>query len=207
MNTSQVHISGSVYSRILWLFGLYTLLFNAVFLIGYYWLPEGFLRGSPATAGGQVVAEAQTFWGQFGLTLLFNLGGILVVSFVMNLNQIKGIPLGYLYPLILAVISGLVTGTNSFVSSDMTQYNVRDGTALALSIQTFEMLGYLFIIASTVRYGIYQYNSLWQWKPTAKVMNLRDVRLLRSEMICLVMGILLLIFAAYRETLLSFRLL
>ena len=69
MNTSQVHISGSVYSRILWLFGLYTLLFNAVFLIGYYWLPEGFLRGSPVTTSGQVAAEAQTFWGQLGFTL------------------------------------------------------------------------------------------------------------------------------------------
>lgn len=54
MNTPQVHVSGSVYSRILWLFGLYTLIFNGAFLIGYFWLPEGFLRGSPATSGGQI---------------------------------------------------------------------------------------------------------------------------------------------------------
>ena len=206
MNTPQVHVSGSVISRILWFFWLYTLLFNAAFLIGYYWLPEGFLRGSPVTTSGQVAAEAQTFWGQLGFILLFNLGTILVASFVLNLNQVKGIPLGVLYPIYLAVFSGLITGTNSFVSSDMMQYNVRDGMALSLSIGNLEVLGFLFIIASTVRIGIYQYDSLMQWKPV-KVMNLRDVRLSKSEIVCLVVGILLIIFAACRETMMSFNML
>jgi hypothetical protein len=206
MNTLQVRVSGNAFSRVVWLFGLYTLLFNAVFLIGYYWLPEGFFRATAATAGGQVAAQAQTFWGLFGVILLINLGGNLVASSVMNLFQINGIPLGFLYPLILAVMTGLITGTNSFVSSDMTQYNVRDGTALALSIQTFEMLGYLCLFASTVALGIYQYDSLWQWKPT-KVLSLRDVRLSKSEITCLLMGVLLLIIAAYRETLMAFNML
>jgi hypothetical protein len=67
MNTPQVHVPGSVYSRILWLYGFCTLISNAAFLIGYYWLPEGFLRGGPATSGGQIAAEAHAFWGQFGL--------------------------------------------------------------------------------------------------------------------------------------------
>lgn len=206
MNTYQVHVSGSVYSRILWIYGLYTLLFNAVFLISYHWLPEGFLRGSPVTTAGQVVAEAQTFWGQLGLTLLFNLGLVSGFGILMNFIQIKGISLSYLYPLYLAVFTGLITGTNSFVSSDMTQYNVRDGMALALSIGNLEMLGYFFIIASTVRYGVYQYRSLWQWAPT-KVMNLRDVRLAKPEIICLVIGILMIIFAACNETVMAFNML
>jgi hypothetical protein len=206
MDTSKVHVSGNVFSRILLFFGLYTLLFNAAFLIGYYWLPEGILRATPATAAGQVVATAQTFWGQLGFTLLFNLGSILVASISMNLFQIKGVSLGILLPFFLAVFSGLVTGTNSFVSSDMTQYNVRDGTALALSIQTFEMLGYLFIVSATVGLGIFQYRSLWQWKPT-KVIKLRDIKLSKPEMMCVVIGILLIIFGAFRETMLSFNML
>ncbi len=207
MNTSQVHVPGSVFSRILWMYGLYTLLSNAAFLIGYHWLPEGLLRGSPATGGGQIAADARTFWGQYGLTLLFNLGGILVASLVMNIFQVKRISLGYLYPIVLAVFSGLVMGTNSFAASDMAQYNIRDGMALGLSIESLEMLGYLFIIASTVRYGIYQYDSMWQWKPTSKVMKLRDVRLSKPEMLCLVIGILLIIVGAYRETQMAFNLL
>jgi len=204
MNTPQVHVAGSVYSRILWFYGIYTLLSNAAFLIGYYWLPEGFMRGR--TAGAQVVGEAQTFLGQLGLTLLFNLGVAAVTGIVMNLIQVKGISLGYMYPLVLGVFSGLIAGTNSFAASDITQYNARDGMALALSIGNLEMLGYLFVTASTVRYGVYQYRSLWQWAPT-KVKNLRDVRLAKPEIICLVIGILLIIFAACRETLMAFNML
>jgi len=33
--------------RVLWLYGLYMLMSNATFLIGYYLLPEGILRTSP----------------------------------------------------------------------------------------------------------------------------------------------------------------
>jgi hypothetical protein len=186
------------------------LLSNAAFLIGYYWLPEGFMRDSPQTSGGQVVAQAQSFWGQFGLTLLFNLGVVAVICIVMNFNQVKGVPVGYLYPPFLAVTSGLIAGTNSFVASDITKFNARDGMALALSIGNLEMLGYILIIASTIKFGVYQYRSWWrwsgEWKPT-KVMNLRDVRLARSEILCLAIGILLVIFGAYRETLMGFGLL
>ena len=210
MNSPQVHVSGSVFSRILWLYGLYTLLSNATYLVGYYWLPEGFMRASPLTAAGQVVAAAQSFWGQFGLTLLFNLGVVTVISIVLNFNQIKGVPVGYVYPLSLAVTSGLISGTNSFIASDITRFNARDGMALALSIGNLEMLGYIFVIASTVKFGVYQYRSWWrwggEWKP-AKVMNLRDVRLAKPEILCLVIGILLVIFGAYRETLMAFGLL
>jgi hypothetical protein len=206
MDKPQVHVSGTVIIRILLIYGLYTLLSNAAFLIGYYWLPEGFLRGSPMTAPARVVGEAQTFLGQLGLTLLFNLGVVAVSSIVMNSQQVKGLSLGYLYPLFLGVFSGLITGTNSFAASDLTQYNVRDGTALALSIGNLEMLGYLFIIAATVKFGVYQYRSWLQLKPT-KVMNLRDVRLSKPEIVCLVIGILLIIFGAYRETLMAFNIL
>lgn len=210
METSKVHVSGTVYSRILWLYGLYTLLSNAFFLIGYYWLPEGFVRNSPQTSAGRVVVEAQTFWGQFGLTLLFNLGVIALVSIVMNFNQVRSVPVGYLYPISLGITSGLITGTNSFLASDLVQYNVRDGMALGLSIGNLEMLGYIFVIAATVRYGVYQYRSWWRWdqeyKPV-KVMNFRDVRLSAPEIVCLAIGVLLVIIGAYRETLMAFSML
>lgn len=210
MTTPQVHVTGSVYSRILWLYGLVTLFSNTAYLIGYYWLPEGIMRGSLQTTGGQVAAAAQSFWGEFGLTLLFNLGVAAVISVVLNFNQIKGLPAGYLYPLFMAVSGGLIAGTNSFLASDLTQYNVHDGYAMVLSIGNFETLGFIFIIAATVKYGVYQYRSWWRWggeyKPT-KVMNLRDVRLAKPEIACLEIGILLIILGAYRETLSAFNML
>lgn len=210
MNTPQVNVPGTVYSRILWLFGLTTLLSNAAYLIGYYWLPEGFMRSSPQTAGGQVVMTAQSFWGQFGLILLFNLGVTAVIAVVLNFNQIKGVPAGYLYPLFMAISGGLMAGTNSFLASDLTQYNAYEGHALALSIGNLESLGFIFIIAATVKYGVYQYRSWWRWSgewKSVKVMNLRDVRLSKPEIVCLAIGILLVIFGAYRETLMAFNML
>ena len=71
--------------------------------------------------------------------------------------------------------------------------------ALGLIIGNVEVLANLLIIASTVNIGVYQYRNWWQWKPT-KAMSLRDIRLSRSEILCLTGGILLLIFATYRET-------
>lgn len=106
----------------------------------------------------------------------------------------------------LGIISGLISGTNSFAASDLRQYNAWDGTALGIGIGGVEMLAYILIIAATVSLGVYQYRSWWcwggEWKPT-KVMSLRAVRLSRAEMLCLLMGILLLLVAAYRETVMA----
>ena len=38
-----------------------------------------------------------------------------------------------------------------------------EGTALSLSIDAFEMLAYVLIIAATVKQGVYQYRSWWKW--------------------------------------------
>ena len=44
MNLNQVHIKDCLLKRILLLYGIYSLLSNAFFLAGYYFLPEGFLH-------------------------------------------------------------------------------------------------------------------------------------------------------------------
>lgn len=66
-----------------------------------------------------------------------------------------------------------------------------------------QTLGFILLAAATVPLGVYHYRSWWRWsgrwKPE-KVMNLRDIRLSRSEAVCLAVGMFLLIIAAYRET-------
>jgi hypothetical protein len=210
MNITFGQTQDGVFKRILWLYGIYTLLFDICFVFAYYLLPEGFMRGSPQTAAGEIVAKAESFWPQFGLTLLFNLGVYATIAIVANFNQVKGFPAGYLLPLVLAVTGGLIVGTNSFVSDNLDRYsNVREAMALSKTIGGVETLGFILVIASTVKYGVYQYRSWWrwsgEWKPT-KLMNLRDVRLSGQEIICLVLGILLLIIAAYRETVMAMNL-
>jgi hypothetical protein len=80
---------------------------------------------------------------------------------------------------------------------------VREGIALGLTIGGLETLGFVLIVASTVRFGVYHYRSWWRWsgkyKPT-KTEKLRDVRLSKAEVLCLVVGIVLLMVGAYRKT-------
>ena len=201
MTILQPTTQESVFKRVLWLYGLYTLLSNASYLLGYYLLPEGFMRGSPGMWTGRVAATG-TFWSQLALTFLINLVLVILLSVILNVLQVKGFPLGYLFPIAFAVLSGLVAGTNSFLQSDLRQYNVWDGMASSLSIGGLEFLGDILIIASTVPLGVYQFSSWWQMRPT-KMMNLRDVRLSRAEMLCLIGGIVMLLIAAYRETVLA----
>jgi hypothetical protein len=205
MNAAQIQPQENVFKRILWLYGLYSLLNMISFLLGYYLLPEGFMRGSPYSAIGSFVASATSFWGEFGLTLLFNLGTVFVVCMLTNLQQFKGIPIGYIVPIILGITSGLVSGTNSFSASDLKQFNAWDGMALGMSIGGVEMLAYVLVISATANIGLYNYRSLWQWEGE-KVKNLRDIRLSASETFCLCLGILMIVIAAYRETAMAMNL-
>jgi hypothetical protein len=202
MNTSSVHTQDGVFKRVLLLYGLFMLLSNAAFLVGYYLLPEGFLRGSPMQAGASAVAATTTFWSQVGSTFLFNIGALIAGCVWLNLFQFKGFPLGYLGLIIGAISSGVVAGTNSFLMSNMTQVNVRDGMAANLSIGGLEFLADILIVASTVSIVVYQFYSWKQLLPT-KIKSFRDVRLTKAEVLCLIGGIVLLFVAAYRETVLA----
>jgi hypothetical protein len=203
VDMNRPFVPDKILKRVLWLYGLYALLSNAAYLFGYTFLPEGFMRTTPFLATGQLVAGAPPGWAQLALTLLFNLGVMAGLAVVLNFNQVRGFPLGYVLPISLGLLSGLVSGTNSFAASDLRQYNAWDGMALGLSIGGLEMLAYILIIAATAGVGIYQYQSWWrwsgQWQP-AKMMRFRDIRLSRQETAVLATGILLLVAAALRET-------
>jgi hypothetical protein len=202
MNATHVQPQENIFKRILWLYGLYSLLNMVSFLSGYYLLPEGFMRGSPYSAIGSFVSSAASFWGEFGLTLLFNLGTVFVVCILTNLQQFKGIPIGYVVPVILGITSGLVSGTNSFSASDLKQFNAWDGMALGMSIGGVEMLAYVLVISATANIGLYNYQSLWQSKGE-KIKTLRDISLSVSEIFFLCLGILMILIAAYRETVMA----
>lgn len=135
---------------------------------------------------------------------------VVLVAVLLNLNQINGTPTGYVYPLALGLTGGLIAGTNSFAASDLSNYTVWEGMALSLSIGNLEMLGYICVIAATVRLGIYQYKSWWRWSgewKAVKTGKLAEVRFDRYEVAFLVVGIALVVLAAYRETLMAWGML
>ena len=199
----NAHWQENVFTRVLWLYGLYSLLNLFSFLLGYHFLPEGFLRGSPYVAIGSFVATAPSFWGELGLTLLFNLGTATVVCALTNLQQFRRVPIGYVAPVVLGIVSGLISGTNSFAASDLKQFNAWDGMALGMGIGGIEMLAYVLVISATARIGLYNYESLAQWQGE-KLKSLRDIRFTAQEVLCLGLGIAMIVFAAYRETLMAF---
>ena len=207
MNSPQSEPQNGVCTRILWLYGLYTLLANASFLVGYHLLPEGFMRGSYVGAIADFVAAPESFWPELGRTLLMNIGIVTALCVLLNLMKVKDFPLGYVLPIFLGITSGLVLGTNSFAVDDLSRYSVREGLALGLSIGEVEMLGYILVIAATVRLGVYQRESWWRWSDKfVKVRYFRDIRLSTQEIVLLAIGILLVVFGAYRETAMAMNL-
>jgi hypothetical protein len=199
----NAQIKENVFKRVLWLYGLYSLLNLFSFLLGYHFLPEGFMRGSPYSAIGSFVASASSFWSEFGLTLLFNLSTVIVVCILTNLQQFRHVPVGYIVPVVLGIVSGLVSGTNSFAASDLKQFNALDGMALGMGIGGIEMLAYVLVISATANIGLYNYESLKQ-RQGQRLKNLREIKLSMSELFCLGLGIFMIIFAAYRETVMAF---
>jgi len=190
-----------VLKRVLWLYGLHILLSNVFLVIGYFFLPEGFFKDSFLTWAGNIAAQPETAGGEFVATLIFNLGIMGMVGIGLNLITVKGFPQGYFVPIFLGGVSGLLLGTNSFVAIDLTEITFRDGQAIGFTIGGIEMLGYICLVASTVKLGIYQFQNWWQWneKPN-KVMGLREVHLSKSEMFCFAVGVIMIVLAAYRES-------
>lgn len=192
--------------RVLWLYGLCMLISNVAFLFGYHLLSEGALRQGPQAVAGRVAAGAGSFAGELLLTLLFNLGIVVTLAVVLNLNRVRGFPVGYIYPIFLGGVSGLIPGTNSFVASDLEDYTAREGMALSLSIGNLEMLGYICVIAATVSIGVYEYRSWWRWGgewKAVKTKPLREVRLSTSEWAVAGLGVVLVVIAALRETMMA----
>jgi uncharacterized membrane protein (UPF0136 family) len=207
MNMAQIQPQENVFKRILWLYGLYTLLSDASFLAGYYLLPEGFMRGTYMGTIAEFVAQPEAFWPELGRTLLTNVGIVTVLCVVLNLMTVRGFSLGYFLPISLGIVSGLVLGTNSFIADDLSRYNVREGLALGLTIGGLEMMGYILVIAATVKFEIYRYESWWRWnQKTIWVKRLSEIRLSKSEILCLVIGVLLVLIGAYRETAMAMNL-
>jgi hypothetical protein len=120
------------------------------------------MRSSPYAAIGLFLASASSFLGELALTLLFNLGTVFVVCILTNLQQVKRIPVEYIVPVVWGIISGLISGTNSFSNSDLKLFNAWDGMALGMSIGEIEMLAYVLVISAKVNIGLYNYESLSQ---------------------------------------------
>jgi len=204
MHLAQRLTQQNVLKRVLWAYGIYVTISLVAFAIGYLLLPEGALRGSAITIWGEVAAQQTSFWLEFLVIIGFNLGIASLIGIIVNLQRVNGLPAGYVFIFVQGILSGIVAGTNSFVSQVISPYTL-EGWLVDLRIGYLEFLGYVCIVAATVGVGLRNYTSWLPWKAKeVKVKSWRDIRLSRQEIIWLVISILLILVASYNEAVLAF---
>lgn len=190
--------------RIIWSYVIYIGLVLASFAAGYFLLPRGALVNTPWTAFGVMAAAPGSQFAQFLATVGFNLAFVLVLGVGLNLQRVRGFPAGYVFIFSAGIVSGLIAGTNSFVSQVISPYTV-EGWLVALRIQHLELLGYTFIVASTISVGLRDYSSWLPWKAKeTRIQGWREIRFARQEIIGIVIGVALILLGAYNETVLTF---
>jgi hypothetical protein len=188
--------------RVLLLYGAFNLCHNLAYLLGYHLLPPGAMKGThPAYMIASRVAESSSFWSEFGGTLLINLLFMGSICILLNLQRVRATPLGHLVPLFLGLTTGLFLSTNSPAALDLSGVPFLAGTATGLSIGGAEVLGYVCLIAATSGISIYQRQSWCRWEEKfVRTRSLREVRLSRGELFVLILGLVLIVIAGYRET-------
>jgi hypothetical protein len=127
----------NVLKRVLWAYGINVMLGLVAFAVGYLFLPEGALRGSPITIWGAVAAQQTDFWSEFLATIGFNFGIASLIGIVVNLQRVNGLPAGYVFIFVQGILAGIIAGTNSFVSQVISPYTL-EGWLVALRIVYLE---------------------------------------------------------------------
>jgi len=116
-------------------------------------------------------------------------------------NRGRFIPLGYLVTAFLGVATGLFLGTNSLVALDLSGVPFLAGTATGLTIGGAETLGYVCLIAATAGISTHQRQTWWRSREKfIRMRSFRDLRLSSGELAVLILGLVLIVAAAFRET-------
>jgi hypothetical protein len=177
--------------------GLFALAVGLLWLawwVGYHWLPEGLLAGK--NLAGNLPLEHLSRWPRAAAIFGWNLLWAGVFAGAANLLRVRRWPLGFTAVLGLWLLYGLTLGTNSFAEP----LAVRPAPSLTLLLQRsgiFEMSAYLLIAVATARQARWE-QARWWGGPLER---LSPPPLVWGERALIVMGLLLLVGAAVRETL------
>ena len=181
--------------RFLTLYGLGLLLFFISWMIAYYFLPEGLLRGVGVLGvlAGDKAANNMgiEFLKIFGLNLL---GWSFIISgnYILRVNYFS---FGYLIPLVWMIMYGATLGSNSF------SIPLEESLAPSLSVFTrsglYEMMaGTLFAVAT---YSISVNQSASFFSRSTPVPKEKRASLKKEDWIAIGMAVFILAGAALRE--------
>lgn len=192
--------SDSLAERILWAVVLFMTLFFTCVVFSYYFLPEGLLKGKNPlqnweTSKNVAVSTLQIF--------SFNLISVFVMIAAGLFGQKKPyhknfLSIGYVAFFALICLNGIVLGTWSFsVESVAVPLAARFLRTFDLVHRAglWEMLGQLLITCATAHISIILTNG-----KSTETKSLRSIRLLPSEQLVLVLGVVLMVVGAVVES-------
>jgi hypothetical protein len=178
----------------LYLSGL--LIFFVAWLISYYFIPEGALKGS--SLAGRLAGD--DIAGSMGRELLrIFMVNLMMAGLIVGFNlaiRINRIPLGYLIPPIWFLLYGLILGSDSFSIA----IGERMGPSLAVLQRSglYELAAYTLITVSTFNISRFEIQALFQTNPerVAETTRFRPV-----QAVGLLIALLILLASNFREAL------
>ena len=158
-----------LWRRFLALFCLVIIVFGVAWLLSYYLLPEGVLRGK---MGGQILAgadAANTMAAEWARIFSINIAICAFFMILPNLIKVEnGIPLGYYTVLIQSIIYAITLGTNSFT------FPLPGGKMFpTLEVLTrsgpYEIAAYTLAVTATYAIARYQLKGRWPAQTAARI--------------------------------------
>jgi len=187
------------------LLGIVLIAFFAAWFVGYYFLPEGALRGrnvAQALSGSSLAGGS--VWLEWLRILAINLGAMFLLVIAPNLIRTpRNYPLGYSTVTILAVIFGMMIGTNSFTLS----LGSKQPPSLMVlgSSGLYEIIAYVLSAAATTSLSRYRLIGQWPRQTIERIAYAKLNSVNRERNIGVLLAVIILVVAcgweAYRISL------
>ncbi len=192
-------VDSSLFKRFIWVWILSFSIFFLTWIAGYLILPQGALRGK--LPGTWLLGEDIDVLSTFLKILLLNflIGGI--VFSLCNLFRVGDVPLGYVAIWLDILVFGLLKGTNSFIYPYETMLASFIGF---LRTGLWEFSAYILMTCSTVNIAIYRQES-WLSGKVTRIKQWQDVKLSKTEKGTYILGVAILAFSAFLESLAIFN--
>ncbi|MGP3777845.1 hypothetical protein ACTWKD_03350 [Halanaerobium saccharolyticum] len=186
-------------------FGLYLLSLILLFLswfIGYYFLPEGLLRGRTALSSLAGDSAASSMILEFFKIFILNILAFSVIIAGNYILRVKYFVFGYLVPLAWTILYGLTLGTNSFAI--LVAEKLAPSWRVFLRSGPYEMMAAVLLAVATDQIAINKSESFFQKSET--VAKSKRARLKGRNWLAVIISILILAAAALREAYMIFEL-
>jgi hypothetical protein len=187
------------------LLGLVIVIFFGAWTLSYLFLPEGILRGRNV---GQVLAGDDLAGGSVWLEWLrifaINLGVMLLVIIAPNVFRTEaGYPLGYITAALIAMMFGVILGTDSFTLS--MGGKIPPTVAILESSGLYEITAYVLAAAATTSITKYRLVGKWPQQKVEKMASLQTNSVFLERNVGIFLAITILLIAcgweAYRFSL------